>query len=334
MERAFQTLTSILDRKKKVLIQTHDFPDHDAVGSAYGLCELLLRMDYSCFITYGGPLQSISLSQMIEKLEIHMTPLEELDNSQEYQTIVVDGSPALGTVKTLAGKLVGIIDHHPVRKKTTAPFVDIRPEVGSCSSIIWTYWNEAGEIPDRTTSTALLAGIKLDTASLSRRVSKTDLDAHYHLYFTGDSYLAQQFISVSLSITQLPDIARAMQFYHRKNTILFLEVHGDYPNELLSVLANFLLQLREITFAVVLEKEGPEYRLSARSREKDIDTGYVICNALKNMGTGGGHPEMAGGVIRAKDYPGANKFLKLIAQEVAAYKEGNDNETNSKTHTC
>ena len=39
----FRTLIGILDPARPVLVQTHDFPDHDAVGSAYGLSELLRR---------------------------------------------------------------------------------------------------------------------------------------------------------------------------------------------------------------------------------------------------------------------------------------------------
>lgn len=178
----FATLCALLDPSRPVLIQTHDFPDHDAVGAAYGLCELLLRHHFHCTMTYGGLIQSISLASMVDRLDISLVSFAEATRNSAYQTIVVDGSPASGTVKIVAGTLIAVIDHHPQRRTLTCPFTDIRTDVGSCSSIIWTYWQEVNEEPDKTTATALLAGIQLDTDFLSRRVSKTDLDAHYDLF--------------------------------------------------------------------------------------------------------------------------------------------------------
>jgi nanoRNase/pAp phosphatase (c-di-AMP/oligoRNAs hydrolase) len=329
MENPFSTLMATLDLGRPVLIQTHDFPDHDALGAAYALSGLLERKKFNCSITYGGLIHSISLTTMISRLNIKMEQFAVVCGNTAYQTIVVDGSPAGGTVKTVAGTLVGVIDHHPARKKMICPFVDLRTAVGSCSAIIWTYWQEAGETPDKTSATALLAGIQLDTDFLSRRVSRTDLDAHYHLFFQGDSKLAREVVRTSLGVEQLPEIGRAFSSFYVRGSILLTEVHGDYSNELLSVLADFLLRLKEITFVVVIEIRGHEYHLSARTRDHDIDCGYITRKSLGGIGTGGGHPHMAGGVIQSDKYPGAEIFLHQIADRIAAYRS--KNEANSQT---
>ena len=328
MSKPFSTLSQLLDPSRPVLIQTHDFPDHDAIGAAYGLCELLLRHHFECAMTYGGLIQSISLASMIDRLDISLVPFQEACAKSVYQTIVVDGSPASGTVKVVAGTLLAVIDHHPQRKPLNCPFTDIRTDTGSCSSIIWTYWQESKEEPDKTTATALLAGIQLDTDFLSRKVSKTDLDAHYDLFFKGNSNLAREVVYTSLSIEQLPKIGEAFQHFLVSDSILFTEIYGDYTNELLSVLADFLLRLQEIEFVVVIEVHGDEYHLSARSRTQNIDTGYIIRRVLSGIGTGGGHGHMAGGIINAKEYPGADEFLRKIITEIAAYRS--KNETNSE----
>ncbi len=320
MEFPFRSLLETLDPKRSVLIQTHDFPDHDALGAAYGLCELLLRRNFDCAITYGGLIQSISLATMINALQIKLVPFETARTDESYQTIIVDGSPAGGTVKTVAGALVAVIDHHPARKKPVCPFLDVRKEVGSCSAIIWTYWKETGETPDTTTATALLAGIQLDTDFLSRRVSRTDLDAHYNLFFLGNCELAREVVRTSLSTAQLADIGAAFSSFIIADAILLVEVHGEYTAELLSVLADFLLRLREITFVIVIEAQGAEYRLSVRSRDRCVDAGYIVRKVLAGIGTGGGHPHMAGGIIRGEKYPGAQEFLRHSADEIAAYR--------------
>ncbi len=326
MEKPYATLQKLLDPARPILIQTHDFPDHDALGSAYGLSCLLARKNFDCSITYGGLIQSISLSQMIKHLDIRMISFEEACANPSFQTIIVDGSPAAGTVKKVAGTLTGVIDHHPARKKVECPFIDLRSDVGSCSAIIWTYWKEAGETPQSATATALLAGIQLDTDFLSRRVSRTDLDAHYQLFFEGDSRLARDIVRTSLSVAQLADIGESFRSFLIKDSILLAEVHGDYTSELLSVLADFLLRLQEITFVVVIEVRGEEYHLSARTRDHCIDTGYIIRALLSKTGTGGGHPHMAGGLIHPSQYPGAEKFLQQIADNIAAYRSKNETD--------
>lgn len=326
MDTPFTTLLEILDRNAPVLIQMHDFPDHDALGAAYALRELLLRKKFNCSITNAGLIRSISLEAMINRLEIKITTFETVCANRKYQTLVVDGSPSGGTVKIVAGTLVGVIDHHPARKKPECPFIDIRPEIGSCSAIIWTYWQEADETPGRTTATALLAGIQLDTDFLSRRVSRTDLDAHHTLFFLGDSKLARDVVRTSLRVDQLADIGGALSSFCIRGSILLTEVHGDCSNELLSVLADFLLRLQEITFVVVIEVHGTVFHLSARTRDNSIDTGYIIRNVLVGIGTGGGHPHMAGGFIRADQYPGADNFLQQIADKIAAYRSKNETD--------
>lgn len=315
----FESLLSVLTAKRPVLIQTHDFPDHDAVGAAFALRELLARRGFACSIAYGGTIQSISLSEMIKELSIELVPFDGAREAPgEAQTIVVDGSPASGTVRAVAGKLVAVIDHHPARMRLSVPFADVRTDVGSCAAIVWTYWKEAGEEPEGAAATALLAGIQLDTDFLSRRVSKTDLDAHHDLFFRGNHELARAIVRTSLSVDQLADIARAFSSVRVSGGALLAEVSGDYQAELLSVLADFLLRLREVSFVVVIEVRGPEFRLSARTRDRAIDTGHVIRHALAGIGSGGGHPHMAGGIIKPERYPGGDAFLARIVDEIAA----------------
>jgi nanoRNase/pAp phosphatase (c-di-AMP/oligoRNAs hydrolase) len=337
METPFRVLAGLLDRTRPVLIQTHDFPDHDAVGAAYGLRELLRRKGFMAEITCGTGIQSISLAAMIARMGIAVTPFDTEAGDHDIQTIVVDGSPASGTVKTVAGTLVGVIDHHPAKTQLVCPFADIRLGTGSCSSIVWTYWRDESETPDKTTATALLAGIQLDTDFLSRRVSRTDLDAHYSLFFLGDCELAREVVRMSLSLDQLTEIGRAFVSFRTKDSVILAELCGDYSGELLSVLADFLLRLREITFTVVIANGPTDTRLSARTRDRDIDAGSIIRKVLSGRGSGGGHPHMAGGCFTRGKYPGADHLLEEIAAECAASAEHSathrsSNETDNQAN--
>jgi len=327
-EPSFCALTALLDKKRPVLVQAHDFPDHDAIASAYALCELLLRAGYNADLTFSGEIRSISLTVMMERLSITPLPFPEAINRPRAQSIVVDGSPVDGTISKVAGKLIAVIDHHPFVKKPRCPFVDIRPEVGSCSSIIWTYWLDSGESPDKTTATALLAGIQLDTDFLSRHVSKTDIDAHYQLFFMGNYELAREVVRTSLKLDQIPQIGRAFSLSLVSGSTMLIELDGDYSSELLSVVADFLLRLQEITFVVAVEVQGTEYLLSARSRDPLVDAGKIIRTVLAGTGSGGGHRHMAGGIIKPKKYPGSKLLLERITQELDTHRS--TNEADSK----
>ena len=54
----------------RIFIQTHNFPDPDAVAAAFGLKELLDRKGIHTEIIYEGELQRHALIQMIAHLHI------------------------------------------------------------------------------------------------------------------------------------------------------------------------------------------------------------------------------------------------------------------------
>lgn len=321
MDRPFETLIGILDTSRKIIVQAHDFPDHDAIASAFGLASLLRRSGINASITAGGSIGGISLSAMIERVAIDIEPFPDeagTDEAGSAQVIVVDGSPANGTVARIAGDLVGVIDHHPASLTPDCFFKDIRVDSGSCASIIWSYWKESGQEPDVRAATALLAGIQLDTDFLSRRVSPLDLEAHHALFFLGDRELAREVVRTTLSVSQLPHIGEALSNCKIKGDVLVCEIGRDCASELLSVLADFLLRLREIAFVAVVEARGPEYRLSARTRDPRVDAGEVIRLALEGIGEGGGHRHMAGGILKPGLYPGGEGLLERIETEVTS----------------
>ena len=313
MQEKLSTLCSVLSKDQPVLVQTHDFPDHDALGAAYALLKLLETYGYKVEIAYGGHIQSLSLIEFVEYLNYPLLKLDEIEDLKKYQVVIVDGSPFKGTV----------IDHHPERIQSTAAYTDIRVGIGACSSIIWSYWKESGKEYDEITATAMIAGIQLDTAFLSRGVSKLDLDAYYELYFKSDVQKTYQMIKTTINICDLEEIGRAFTDYLRIDNFLIVELSEDYSRAILSVVADFLIWIKDISFVIVLETDGPEYKLSARSRDKNLDAGWLIQEAVKDMGSGGGHAHMAGGVIDAERYCGKTVFLNSIIK-LANSEQGNN----------
>ena len=132
----------------------------------------------------------------------------------------------------------------------------------------------------------------------------------------------------ALRLDQLPDIGKAFSSTLVDGKVIVAELEGDYSSELLSVLADFLLRLREITFAVVIETGGTECRLSARTRDADLDAGFILLKALAGIGSGGGHPHMAGGIVKKEKYPGKADFLRRIVDGITRSRNETDCQTD------
>lgn len=71
----------------------------------------------------------------------------------------------------------------------------------------------------------------------------------------------------------------------------------DLSQELISIMADFFLRLKEITVTVIVETGGDRSHVSVRSRAPDISAAQVVKQALAGIGSGGGHDHMAGGTI-------------------------------------
>ncbi len=285
--------------QRPVLIQTHDFPDHDAVAAAYGLQQLLLRFNFHPQIFYRGIIQSHSLWSMITELDITLTRVNDLvpENLINVPCVLVDGNPNNTNARPINHNLFGVVDHHANSAAPECPFVDIRTSYGSCATVVADYWEEAGLLPNKDTATALLMGIEMDTDFLTRRTSPSDFDALHRLFFRADWQFGTQAIKSSLSIKDIPIFKMAASNAKIQDSLFFTTLTAETSKELVSILADFFLRLREISVSVIIENQPTRRHVSVRSKSDSISAAVVIRRALLRIGSGGGHDYMAGGDI-------------------------------------
>ncbi|MEI6874205.1 MAG: DHH family phosphoesterase [Spirochaetota bacterium] len=303
----FGRLLSLLDRGQPVAVQTHDYPDLDAVASAWGLARLLATKGFSARPCYRGTIRSRSLTKMVAELHIELG--EDRLPCPSTQVIIVDGSPANGNVSPIEGRLLAVIDHHKREKDPSAPYIDIRPELASCSALIVGYWKAAGECLPRDLATAFLAGIQSDTDFLSRRVTPTDFMAYAELFELGDFDQASRIVRTALDLRELDLVIKALQKAETRNGVFFAWLPGSCGQEVLAVLAEFVLRTEELRLTIVAEcgaeGEGPDgVHLSLRSKDPALSAFAVVKRALEGIGSGGGHAHSAGGFVPHASYPG------------------------------
>ena len=74
-----------------------------------------------------------------------------------------------------------------------------------------------------------------------------------------------------------------------------------------------MLSLGEIEFVTICAKNGEKINLSLRSEKKEWDASIIVRNILKDIGFGGGHKDMAGGIILDIEKFNEDDILKKVA---------------------
>lgn len=280
----------------KVYIQTHNFPDPDAIASAYGLQQLLKSQGVCSTICYNGKIERYNTNHIIQQLGIEMVNIIDLEGELQDsdEILLVDVQKLNANVKDIVGEEIICIDHHPIVNEAVYRFSDIRPDMGSCASIIASYFFE-NDIPmDQKTATVLTFGIRSDTDKLSRGVNKLDLEMLYRMFSQADRGLISHLENAELLLADLPAYAKAIESIRLYQDICFANAGNNCPEALVSCVSDFMLNMVEIKFSVVYSKKPEGYKFSVRS-EGEADAGKIVAAALKGIGSGGGHSIMAGG---------------------------------------
>lgn len=295
------SIVALMERLKtedrRVLIQTHDFPDPDAVASAFGLQSFLHSFRIFAEIVYKGEIYRDSLLRMIEELEIPIYPENEMDVNEQDLIIIVDGCKGQKNVSDLPGEEIAVIDHHENISPEEIFFSDIRKNYGSCCSIIFSYYEELDVVVLPGVATALLIGINSDTSSLTRGVSEEDLEAFYGLFPLADNEFVNSVLRNNIEFSDLPKFSYLISHLKSEGTVGFCYFPMGCPQNLLGILADFMLALKEIEFVILCAKNGHHLNFSLRNEDPKLGAQIVIRNVLHGRGFGGGHIHMAGGVI-------------------------------------
>ena len=293
-----EELLDVIGARRPVFVQTHDFPDCDAVASAFGLQMLLKNAGVSSRIVYGGDLQRDSLRRMIRDLGIDVGQANGIPIAPRDPIVIVDGCKGSKNVTDLPGDEIGVIDHHDVKTPDNVPFVDIRPGLGACATLIHGYYREARVEVPRHVATALMIGINMDTALLTRQVSKEDIQAYAGLYGQADVRLENSILRNSIQTRDLEFYRHALANVQVQDGVAFCWFPEGCNQNLLGILGDFFIALEEAEFVVLCARNDSVINVSVRSEREDWNASRVVQAALGGIGFGGGHADMAGGIIR------------------------------------
>ena len=306
-----QTLTVFIEKLRKlprVFIQAHDFPDHDAIASAWALSYLLRTHNIESAIVYNGIIDRISLCNLINWLKIPVIHCSKAELGFADKIITVDGCIGEKNVIDLIGQEIAVIDHHQVTAPPGLLFEDIRPNYGATATIISEYFDLLKiEMPSEI-ATALQVGLNVDTAGLTRGFCEADITAFVKFHARADSDLVNKICRNSLELVDLELFQNASSRVQVEHRIGWVLLDVDCPKNMLGILGDFLLCVNEIDVVLVAAVIRQNIQLSLRSECPKVNVGLVSRQILNDtkMGFGGGHAHMAGGLILS-DYK--NEFF-------------------------
>lgn len=307
-------LTAVITGKH-VFIQTHNYPDQDALASAWGLSCLLASRGIDSTICYEGVFDKVNTVAMVQHCGIPVCHISEVWMTTKDEIILVDGQSGNVNVDEFAGMEIACIDHHRDQSRRKYRFQDIR-QTGSCSTIIAEYFLE-NEVPlDEKTATALLYGMKVDTASMCRGVTDTDVDMFVYLYKRADARLLTTLDSYLLTVDDLSAYQQAIASLTISGNFGVASAGEGCSEAMMGTLSDFLISLAEVDFCMVYSYRVGGLKLSVRSVREEWDASQIIRKAIGEYGGGGGHATMAAGFIADLTREEAERHAERMMEEI------------------
>jgi nanoRNase/pAp phosphatase (c-di-AMP/oligoRNAs hydrolase) len=222
-----EVLQKSLERHQgeRQLIVLQDFPDPDALSSAWTYKLIAQKYDIQCDIVYAGTLshqENIALVKLTSlPVQRWALPTVKSRNLPAYQGFVLIDNQGNTSQLTPALQEAGIpvfavIDHHSTQGEMKAEFVDIRPYTRSTATIL-TQYLQAGLLNLDNNSnehvkcaTALMHGLRSDTNAL-RQAQEEDFLAAAYLSRFYDAQLLNAVLQSSRSKQVMDVIERSLK---------------------------------------------------------------------------------------------------------------------------
>jgi nanoRNase/pAp phosphatase (c-di-AMP/oligoRNAs hydrolase) len=304
MEDTMERLHELVQNKRKVLIVTHNNPDPDSLASAYALKHLFASWGINSVLVYGGIIGRAENKAMITRLRIPMRSIQTVNPFNFTVVALVDSQPFSGN-SPLPDSIVPsiVIDHHPARKVSRlkrVPFVDIRPDYGSTSSIVAGYLLNQGVAINRRLATALYYGIMADTRYLGRDTHEADVKLSTTLF--------PKILQKTLSQIEYPPLPRgyfrilaqalARTTWYPPQGVVISELGEIEDPDIVAIIADFLIRMDGVRWIIVIGETPQAIFFSLRRARYHKGSADKLARTLiRGMegASAGGHEAAAGG---------------------------------------
>ena len=291
-----------LEKFSEIVIQIHDNPDADAVGSGFAIYSYFLSRGKSVRLIYGGR-NKITKSNMCLMLSLLNIPLEYVTELEPPELLLtVDCQYGEGNVAKFGAENIAMIDHHSTGRESDG-MCEICSHLVSCATVCYSMLEKAGysvnDNPD--VATALFYGLYMDSNRLAEISHPLDRDMVDFLKYNKVIINKLKFANFTISELETAAVAITNRMYIEKSKTAFFCSAPCDPN-ILGVVGDFTIQADCIELCVIYNDAGSGYKLSVRSCTPEALANEFSAFLTENIGNGGGHTNKAGGFIKKSEF--------------------------------
>lgn len=282
-----------------LLILTHDYPDPDALASAFALQHLAEKaFGIESRIVYGGVIGRMENRAMVQTLRIPVHKVKRADFKKFEHVALVDTQPSFqNNAFPKNRKPVLVIDQHPSAVKPSADLAVIDTGCGAtCVIVAQALLLSQIEIPPRI-ATALAYGILSDTMDFYR-VNRADVVQTYlqilphcdmkELAHIQNPVRSRKFFTI---------LGQAIQnTFSRRGILIAVLGYVDNP-DLVSQIADFLLTYKTAHWVLCFGRYRGKLYVSLRTNKVNVQAGEILRDIMIKRGKAGGWGPIAGGSI-------------------------------------
>jgi phosphoglycolate phosphatase len=232
---------------------------------------------------------------------------------------------------------VAVIDHHQVTGKLPKEN-EVRSNLGSCCSVIWNLLKIEDEeyFIDSNVGTALYYGLYSDSNAFSEISHPLDRDMIDTLPYNKSLILKLKNMNLTLKEARIAGVAMLGVEYHKEQRYAILRSEPCDPN-ILGLIGDFIVAVDSIDVCLVYSVLSFGVKFSIRSCSKETRADELASFIANNIGSGGGHMEKSGGLLKneliIKQYPdyteidddaARHSISNIIRERMSDYFENSD----------
>lgn len=288
---------STLEKYNNIVIQMHDNPDADAVGSGYAIYKYLLSKNKNVRLVYSGN-RKITKSNIVLLINSLKIPVEYVEYLEKPELLItIDCQYGEGNVRKFDAENIAVIDHHNTGRLSDE-MSEIRSQIASCSTVCFDMLRREGfDInSDISVSTALYYGLFMDSNGFAEVRHPLDRDMIDELNV--DNALIKRLVYSNFTISELETagIALIRYSYDENRHISIIKSKPCDPN-ILGLIGDLVLQVDTIDVCIIYNECPGGYKLSVRSCVVEVAANDLASFMTEDIGNGGGHNDKAGGFI-------------------------------------
>lgn len=293
-------LESNKNRLSPLLILTHDYPDPDALASAFALQYLAeIQGGIKSRIVYGGVIGRIENQEMVRLLKIPAHKVRPSDFRKYDNIALVDTQPGFENNSFPRGRTPAIIvDQHVVGPLPEGEFKLIDTDAGATSMLLARELLALEvEIPVRL-ATALVYGILSDTLDFYRVAKQETVETYMRLLPSCDVHVLARIQNPSRPRKFFRDLTRSIAKSQIRQKLIVSHL-GEVDNpDLVAQMADFLMACEGMQWTFCTGRHGENLHVSLRTSITEGGAGLVLRDIFNHPRHAGGHGQIAGGRFR------------------------------------